>query len=67
MKHFITLADLPNFDATLDLAMSLKRDPIQMDTIGRGKTLGLLFFNPSLRTRLSTQKAAQNLGSPQWL
>ena len=64
MKHFITLADLPKFDATLDLAMSLKRDPIQMDTIGRGKTLGLLFFNPSLRTRLSTQKAAQNLGLP---
>ena len=62
MNHFITLADLPNFNQTLDLAMDFKKDPVRFNTIGRGKTLGLLFFNPSLRTRLSTQKAAQNLG-----
>jgi N-succinyl-L-ornithine transcarbamylase len=62
MKHFITLADLPNFGQTLDLAMALKTNPTQWDQLGKGKTLGLLFFNPSLRTRLSTQKAAQNLG-----
>ena len=64
MKHFITLADLPNFEQTLDLAMNLKKNPTQSDDLGKGKTLGLLFFNPSLRTRLSTQKAAQNLGLP---
>ena len=62
MNHFITLADLPNFNQTLNLAMDFKKDPIKLNTLGKGKTLGLLFFNPSLRTRLSTQKAAQNLG-----
>ena len=62
MNHFITLADLPNFNQTLDLAMDFKKDPDRLNTLGKGKTLGLLFFNPSLRTRLSTQKAAQNLG-----
>ena len=62
MNHFITLADLPNFNQTLDLAMDFKKDPCRLNTLGKGKTLGLLFFNPSLRTRLSTQKAAQNLG-----
>ena len=64
MKNFITLLDLPNFDQTLDLAMDLKKSPTQSADLGKGKTLGLLFFNPSLRTRLSTQKAAQNLGLP---
>lgn len=64
MKHFINLADLPDFHQTLDLAMELKNQPTKWDTMGKGKTLGLLFFNPSLRTRLSTQKAAQNLGLP---
>lgn len=64
MKNFITLSDLPDFDQTLHLAMELKKQPTQWDSMGRGKTLGLLFFNPSLRTRLSTQKAAQNLGLP---
>ncbi len=48
MKHFITLADLPHFDQTLDLAMALKKNPSQWDGLGKGKTLGLLFFNPSL-------------------
>ena len=64
MKHFITLADLPNFEQTLDLAMNLKKNPTKSYGLGKDKTLGLLFFNPSLRTRLSTQKAAQNLGLP---
>ena len=62
MNHFITLADLPDFNQTLDLAIELKKEPTKSDNLGKGKTLGLLFFNPSLRTRLSTQKAAQNLG-----
>lgn len=62
MKHFITLADIHNFEQTLDLAMDLKKNPTQSNGFGKGKTLGLLFFNPSLRTRLSTQKASQNLG-----
>jgi len=62
MKNFISLTDLPNFDAALDLAKSLKKDPYAFENHAKRKTLGLIFFNPSLRTRLSTQKAAQNLG-----
>ena len=62
MNDFITLSDLPDFKQTLDLAMYFKKNPYELNSLGKGKTLGLLFFNPSLRTRLSTQKAAQNLG-----
>ena len=62
MKHFISLSDLPNFSDAVSLADSLKKNPFAYETIGKRKTIGLLFFNPSLRTRLSTQKAAQNLG-----
>ncbi len=62
MNDFITLSDLPDFMQTLDLAMDFKKNPYKLNSLGKGKTLGLLFFNPSLRTRLSTQKAAQNLG-----
>ena len=62
MKNFISLTDLPNFDAALDLAKSLTEDPYAFENHAKRKTLGLIFFNPSLRTRLSTQKAAQNLG-----
>ena len=62
MKHFITLKDLPNFKEAVNLAKSLKQNPYEFEAQGKRKTLGLLFFNPSLRTRLSTQKAAQQLG-----
>ena len=62
MNDFLTLSDLPDFKQTLDLAMDFKKNPYKLNSLGKGKTLGLLFFNPSLRTRLSTQKAAQNLG-----
>ena len=62
MNNFISLTDLPDFDEALALAKSLKKDPFAFEQHAKRKTLGLLFFNPSLRTRLSTQKAAQNLG-----
>ena len=62
MKNFITLSDLPAFDKTVELAASLKANPYAFEASAKRKTLGLIFFNPSLRTRLSTQKAAQNLG-----
>ena len=62
MKHFISLNDLPDFKEAVALAKNLKQDPYAFEAQGKRKTLGLLFFNPSLRTRLSTQKAAQNLG-----
>lgn len=62
MKNFITLDDVQDLHKMVDLAENLKKDPYAFEKSGRRKTLGLLFFNPSLRTRLSTQKAAQNLG-----
>ena len=62
MKQFLTLDDLTSFDAQVKLAQKIKADPYQFETIGKRKTLGLLFFNPSLRTRLSTQKAGRLLG-----
>lgn len=62
MKHFRTLADLPLLEEALQEALALKADPWRDEALGRHRTLCLLFFNPSLRTRLSTQKAAQHLG-----
>lgn len=62
MKHLFTLDQWPEIDKTLEAAAALKQNPLAHQHLGAGKTLGLLFFNPSLRTRLSTQKAAQNLG-----
>ena len=62
MKQFLTLDDLPNFDDQVALAQAIKADPYQFEKVGKRKTLGLLFFNPSLRTRLSTQKAGRLLG-----
>jgi len=62
MKNFITINDLPNFEKCVQKALIYKIDPFIHNGIGKNKTIGLLFFNPSLRTRLSTQLAAQNLG-----
>ena len=62
MKNFISLNDLPDLHKAVNLAKSLKENPYAYEVLGKQKTLGLLFFNPSLRTRLSTQKAAQQLG-----
>jgi N-succinyl-L-ornithine transcarbamylase len=62
MKNFIKLEDLTNFNETLSQAIDLKKNITKFSALGKGKTLGMLFFNPSLRTRLSTQKAANSLG-----
>ena len=62
MKNYLTIDDLPNLDNAVAEALTLKKDPYKYNNIGENKTLGMLFFNPSLRTRLSTQKAAQQLG-----
>jgi N-succinyl-L-ornithine transcarbamylase len=61
MKNFIQLSDIGNPEDLVSQALAFKKDPF-LSRSGERKTLGLLFFNPSLRTRLSTQKAAQNLG-----
>lgn len=62
MKHFINPSDIDNYQELVELGLQLKADPTQFQALGKNKTLGLLFFNSSLRTRLSTQKAAINLG-----
>lgn len=62
MKYFTTVHDIPSVNNLVDEALLLKKEPFKHSSLGKNKTLGLLFMNPSLRTRLSTQKAAQNLG-----
>ena len=62
MTNFIRISNLENFKETIQEAIELKQNQFKFSHLGKNKTIVLLFFNPSLRTRLSTQKAAQNLG-----
>ena len=62
MKNYLTLEDITNLQQAVNQVIALKKEPYSNEHLGRQKTLGMLFFNPSLRTRLSTQKAAQHLG-----
>ena len=62
MKKFTCVADIGDLTTAVAEAMEIKRDRFQFTGLGRNKTLLMLFFNSSLRTRLSTQKAAMNLG-----
>lgn len=61
MQQFTCVQDVSSPMELVRSALSLKRQKFH-SSMGEGKTLGLLFFNPSLRTRISTQKAAKNLG-----
>ncbi len=62
MKHFISVSDVANINSLVQQALAYKADPLKDRHLGMNKRIGLLFLNPSLRTRLSTQVAAQNLG-----
>lgn len=62
MKQFFSVADVPSLENILAEAKAIKANPYGNESLGKHKTLGLIFLNPSLRTRLSTQKAALNLG-----
>ena len=62
MKSFLNVEDLGNLKEALREAAEIKADRYKYDTLGKNKTLLMVFFNNSLRTRLSTQKAAMNLG-----
>ncbi|WP_027137682.1 N-acetylornithine carbamoyltransferase [Gaetbulibacter saemankumensis] len=62
MKHYTSIHDIDNINSWIEEAKLLKSNPLKNIGLGQHKTLGLLFFNSSLRTRLSTQKAALNLG-----
>lgn len=62
MRHFTNVKDLGNLQDALKMAFEIKKDRFKDIELGRNKTAMLVFFNSSLRTRLSTQKAAMNLG-----
>ena len=62
MQHYLSINDIDSLSDWVTEARALKNDPLQSKSLGKDKTIGLLFFNNSLRTRLSTQKAAINLG-----
>jgi len=62
MQHYTNIKELESLQNTVKEAIGLKKNELKFKFLGEGKTICLLFFNNSLRTRLSTQKAAQNLG-----
>ncbi|MBC5991762.1 Rossmann-fold NAD(P)-binding domain-containing protein [Pontibacter cellulosilyticus] len=62
MKKYTSVKDVANVEELVNEALHLKQNPYKYKHLGENKTLGLIFLNPSLRTRLSTQKAALNLG-----
>jgi len=62
MKRFLTVTDIGDLKKALAEATEVKKNPYAWDHLGKNKTIILIFFNSSLRTRLSTQKAAMNLG-----
>lgn len=62
MQNFISVNDVDNIDQLVQKALAFKSAPFSKRNLGKDKRIGLLFLNPSLRTRLSTQVAASNLG-----
>ncbi len=62
MKNFLSVNDAGNIDHLVTTALNFKKNPLASQTLGKNKRMGLMFLNPSMRTRLSTQIAAQNLG-----
>ncbi|WP_178983342.1 Rossmann-fold NAD(P)-binding domain-containing protein [Winogradskyella helgolandensis] len=62
MKNYTKTKDISNLSETIKEAILLKMNPFEFQDLGKHKTLVMLFFNSSLRTRLSTEKAAKNLG-----
>ena len=62
MRNFISVNDVQDIDSLVKKALEYKHNPLKDKSLGTNKRIGLLFLNPSMRTRLSTQIAAQNLG-----
>jgi N-succinyl-L-ornithine transcarbamylase len=62
LKNFISIADVTNLNELISDSIRYKTNPLADENLGRGKRIGMLFLNPSMRTRLSTQLASQNLG-----
>jgi N-succinyl-L-ornithine transcarbamylase len=62
MNHFTSVYDIPDLKEAVKTALEVKKNPYGYQHLGKNKTMILIFFDSSLRTRLSTQKAAMNLG-----
>ncbi len=62
MENFFSVKDVKNIKTLLSKALKVKSKPLANKDLGKNKTLGLIFYNSSLRTRISSQKAAYNLG-----
>ncbi|GAA4751293.1 N-acetylornithine carbamoyltransferase [Flavisolibacter ginsenosidimutans] len=62
MKNFLSVHDVADINALVKKALAYKASPFSEKALGQNKRIGCLFLNPSMRTRLSTQIAAQNLG-----
>lgn len=62
MEQFFSTNDIASLSQIIKTALECKESPFENEIMGKHKTLGLIFLNPSLRTRMSTQKAARNLG-----
>ena len=62
MKHFLSVNEVTNLSQLVDNALAYKANPFKDAALGHNKRLGMLFLNPSMRTRISTQIAAKNLG-----
>ncbi|MEO8415967.1 MAG: N-acetylornithine carbamoyltransferase [Ginsengibacter sp.] len=62
MTNFLSVKDAGNIESLVRSAIEFRKAPFSKKSLGSGKRLGLIFLNPSMRTRLSTQVAAQNLG-----
>jgi N-succinyl-L-ornithine transcarbamylase len=62
MRNFISVHDVPSINDLVNAALAFKADPFKDKQLGAGKRVGCIFLNPSMRTRLSTQVAAQQLG-----
>jgi N-succinyl-L-ornithine transcarbamylase len=62
LENFLSVHDADDINHLIGTALNFKKNPLQNHGLGKGKRMGLFFLNPSMRTRLSTQIAAQNLG-----
>jgi N-succinyl-L-ornithine transcarbamylase len=62
MKQFLSIHDVADLSYLVNSALAYKADPFKDALLGKNKRLGMLFLNPSMRTRISTQIAAKNLG-----
>lgn len=62
MKHFTSVLDVADIDSLIVSALKYKTNPLADSMLGTNKRMGMMFMNPSMRTRISTQIAARNLG-----